>query len=110
MAQIPETSTLPLSIAQVDSTVYVEPGVAAALASGNAADAGLVHQQLLSAVTARAGEVEAAEWALDQAKAARDGQIVAALFAGVPFERVAAAAGMTVPDAAGPDSALPAVS
>lgn len=46
----------------------------------------------------RVGEVEAAEWALDQAKAACDVQIAAALAAGVPTERVAAVAGERAPD------------
>ena len=41
----------------------------------------------------RVGEVEAAEWALDQAKTACDVQIIAALSAGVPAEQVVAAAG-----------------
>ncbi|NKX49286.1 hypothetical protein HER39_01560 [Arthrobacter deserti] len=49
---------------------------------------------MLSAVAVRAGEVEAAEWALDQAKAACDAQIAAALFSGLPAERVALAAGL----------------
>ncbi len=49
----------------------------------------------------RVGEVEAAEWALDQAKAACDVQIAAALAAGVPAAEVATAAGV---GASGPAS------
>jgi hypothetical protein len=45
------------------------------------------------AVPARVGEVEAAEWALDQAKAACETEIAAALAAGVPAEKIMAAAG-----------------
>ncbi len=52
-----------------------------------------LREALLAAVVTRVGEVEAAEWALDQAKAACDVQITAALSAGVPAEKVAAAAG-----------------
>ena len=46
----------------------------------------------------RVGEVEAAEWALDQAKAACDVQIAAALAAGVPAEKVVAASGEPATD------------
>jgi hypothetical protein len=49
---------------------------------------------LLAAVVTRVGEVEAAEWALDQAKASCKVQIGAALSSGVPAERVALAAGV----------------
>jgi hypothetical protein len=49
---------------------------------------------ILAAVFARAGEVEAAEWALDQAKAACDEQIIAAVSAGVPTVKIAEAAGV----------------
>lgn len=65
-------------------------------------DLSALREQLLSAVVARVGEVEAAEWALDQAKAACDVQIAAALNAGVPAEKVATAAGVCA-------SALPRV-
>jgi hypothetical protein len=51
-------------------------------------------ERLLAAVVTRVGEVESAEWALDQAKAACNTQIVAALSSGVPVERVALAAGV----------------
>ncbi|QHK20657.1 hypothetical protein GU243_13985 [Pseudarthrobacter psychrotolerans] len=44
-------------------------------------------------MTTRVGEVEAAEWALDQAKAACDLEIAAALAAGVPADKVVAVAG-----------------
>lgn len=86
-----DTNTLPLSIAQVDSTVQVE-SEQASIGTESAAGSLEVHEQLLTAVITRVGEVEAAEWALDQAKAARDAQISAALSAGVAAERVAAAA------------------
>jgi len=51
-------------------------------------------KKALAAVTVRAGAVEAAEWALDQAKAACDEEIRAAIAAGVPTEIVSAAAGV----------------
>lgn len=95
MEPFTDTNTLPLSIAQVDSTVYVEPGVTSAPAESTAADMLTMREQLLAAVVTRVGEVEAAEWALDQARAARDVQIGAALSAGVPAETVAAAAGVS---------------
>ena len=63
-------------------------------------DLSALQEQLLSAVIARAGEVEAAEWALDQAKAACEVQMAAALASGVLAEKVANAAGVC-------DSALP---
>lgn len=44
-------------------------------------------------MTTRVGEVGAAEWAFDQAKAACDVQIAAALAAGVPAEKVVEVAG-----------------
>jgi hypothetical protein len=47
-----------------------------------------------AAVVCRAGALEAAEWALDHAKASCDEQIVAALSSGLPSEVVAKAAGM----------------
>lgn len=82
----------PLSIAQVDSTVYGvrEPGSPSPKA---AADLVALQEMLLAAVITRVGEVEAAEWALDQAKTACDVQVAAALAAGVPAEKVAAVAG-----------------
>lgn len=89
MEPFTDTNTLPLSIAQVDSTVQVETEQASV---GNESVKGSLElqEQLLTAVVTRVGEVEAAEWALDQAKAARDAQISAALAAGVAAERVAA--------------------
>jgi hypothetical protein len=87
-----DTNTLPLSIAEVDSTVHLE-SEETLTGTESAADPQLLHEQLLAAVVARVGEVEAAEWALDQAKAARDAQMAAAVSAGVAAERVAAAAG-----------------
>jgi hypothetical protein len=96
--QFPGTNIFPLSIAQVDPTVYVEPELASALSIRTAADVpadeGAADENLLAAVIARAGEVEAAEWALDQAKAASEEQIAAALSSGLPVEKVAAAAGV----------------
>ncbi|WP_211882108.1 hypothetical protein [Pseudarthrobacter albicanus] len=101
MEPFADTNILPLSIAQVDSTIYVEPGLPAVPDKGPAGDLSVVHGQLLAAVVTRVGEVEAAEWAFDQAKAARDVQINAALSSGVPAEKVAEAAGIRA-------SALPA--
>jgi hypothetical protein len=98
MEPFADSSTLPLSIAQVDPTVYVEPGLASVLAVTAVPDApakpASVHEQFLAAVVARAGEVEAAEWALDQARAACSEQVAAALSYGVPADKVAAAAGV----------------
>jgi hypothetical protein len=90
---ITDTSALPLSIAQVESTVYVAPDLEAVPDATTAADVSALHEQLLAAVVTRVGEVEAAEWAFDQAKAACDAQIRAALESGVPADRVAEAAG-----------------
>ena len=87
-----ETSTLPLSIAQVEPTAVGLPAAAVPDAS-TAADRSLLQEQLLAAVLTRVGEVEAAEWALDQAKAACEAQIRAALEAGVPAHKIAEAAG-----------------
>jgi hypothetical protein len=93
-----ETPTLPLSIADVDSTVYLHPETTASPATMAAAGApdGLSGEQMnmLAAVACRAGQVEAAQWALDQAQAVADEQIVAALSLGLPSERVAMAAGV----------------
>jgi hypothetical protein len=94
MEPLTDTNTFPLSIAQVDATVYVEPPLASAMLEKASTDLSVLREQLLAAVIARVGEVEAAEWALDQAKAACDVQITAALAAGVPAEEVAAAAGV----------------
>ncbi|MCU1562580.1 MAG: hypothetical protein JWN05_959 [Arthrobacter sp.] len=89
-----DTNTLPLSIAQVASAVYAEPELGTDPAQPATDDSFAVQERLLTAVVTRVGEVEAAEWALDQAKAACDVQIVAALSSGVPAERVAVAAGI----------------
>lgn len=94
MEPFSDTNTLPLSIAQIDSTVYEEPGLVPAPENGATAELAGVHEQLLAAVITRVGEVEAAEWALDQAKSACEVQIRAALSAGVPVEKVAEAAGV----------------
>ncbi|MFF2244389.1 hypothetical protein ACFVTM_09450 [Arthrobacter sp. NPDC058130] len=102
MEPLTDTNTFPLSIAQVDATVYVEPPLASAKLEKAPADLLALREQLLAAVIARVGEVEAAEWALDQAKAACDVQIAAALAAGVPADKVATAAGVCA-------SALPQV-
>ncbi|NKX55803.1 hypothetical protein [Arthrobacter mobilis] len=100
MDQIPRTSVLPPSIATVDSTVYVEPEAAAVLsirtADDQAAGSAVLQERLLAGIVARSGELEAAEWAVDQAQAALDEQIVSALSAGVPPEQVAEAAGLGV--------------
>ncbi len=92
MEPLTDTNTFPLSIAHVDATVYVEPPLAAAMLEKAPTDLSALQEQLLSAVIARAGEVEAAEWALDQAKAACEVQIAAALASGVPAEKVVNAA------------------
>lgn len=94
MEPLTDTNTLPLPIAHVDATVYVEQQLASAMLDNAPADLSALQEQLLSAVIARAGEVEAAEWALDQAKAACEVQIAAALASGVPAEKVAGAAGV----------------
>jgi hypothetical protein len=108
---ITDKSAFPLSIAQVESTVYVAPGPEAVPDATTAADLSPVHEQLLAAVVTRVGEVEAAEWAFDQAKAACDAQIRAALESGVPADRVAEAAGASrLPQAtAASGTAAPAV-
>lgn len=90
MEPFTDTNTLPLSIAHVDSTVQMESEQASA-GSASPVGSAQLHEQLLAAVVTRIGEVEAAEWALDQAKAARDAQIPAALSAGVAAESVATA-------------------
>ena len=95
------SNTPPLSIAQVDSTVYGDPGVAAPAPQGAGADQSALQDALLAGVITRVGEVEAAEWALDQAKAACDVQIAAALAAGVLAEMVVAAAGEQAADLTG---------
>jgi hypothetical protein len=92
------SNTPPLSIAQVDWTLYREPEPAPPASKRAAADLLALQEALLAALITRVGEVEAAEWALDQAKAACDVQIAAALAAGVPVEKVVAAAGEQAPD------------
>jgi hypothetical protein len=98
MDPFPETSTLPLSIAQLDPTVYADPA-AGSVAADPAGLPVLVaspprQERILAAVVVRAGEVEAAEWALDQARAACGAQIAAALCWGVPAKEIALAAGV----------------
>jgi hypothetical protein len=93
MEPFADTNTLPLSIAQIDVSLYAEPESAPDTAEGVCPDE---HEQLLVALVTRTGELEAAEWVLDQAKAAFDAQIAAALSVGVPVERVAEAAGVPV--------------
>ena len=97
-----DAKTPPLSIAQVDSAIFVEPEVTVPAAGRQAVDLLALREALLAAVVTRVGEVEAAEWALDQAKAACDTQIAAALSAGVAAEKVAEAAGIHVSALAGP--------
>ncbi|WP_164207003.1 hypothetical protein [[Micrococcus luteus] ATCC 49442] len=96
MEPFTDTNTPPLSIAQVDWALHEDPELAPPVSKKAAADLSALHETLLAAVTTRIGEVEAAEWALDQAKAACDTEIAAALAAGVPAEKVAAAAGELV--------------
>lgn len=91
------SDTPPLSIAQVDWTLYGEREPAPLASQRAAADLLALHETLLAAVITRVGEVEATEWALDQAKAACDVQVAAALAAGVPVEKVMAATGELSP-------------
>ena len=93
MEPFTDSITPPLSIAQVDSTVYGERELAPSTPKRAVADLVALQERLLAAVITRAGEVEAAEWALDQAKTACDVQVAAALAAGVPAEKIAAVAG-----------------
>lgn len=93
MEPFSDTNTPPLSIAQVDWALHEEPELAPLVSKKAVADLLALHERLLAAVTIRVGEVEAAEWALDQAKAACEMEIAAALAAGVPAEQVVAAAG-----------------
>jgi hypothetical protein len=90
--------TLPLSVAALDAGVSLKsaPELLRAPDGGTGATANLSSEQkkALAAVTVRAGAVEAAEWALDQAKAVCDEEIRAAITAGVPTEIVSAAAGV----------------
>ncbi|MDF9752503.1 hypothetical protein [Arthrobacter sp. ES3-54] len=83
----------PLSIAQVDWTLYGEREPVPPGSKRTAADLLVLQETLLAAVITRVGEVEAAEWALDQAKTACDVHVAAALAAGVPAEKLVAAAG-----------------
>lgn len=92
MEPFTDTNTLPLSIAQISSHPESEPAPASDTRSDTATLA--LHDRLLAAVVTRVGEVEAAEWALDQAKAACQVQLAAALSSGVPAERIAEAAGI----------------
>ena len=64
------------------------------MGAGAPSDPAPAWETVLAAVFARAGEVEAAEWALDQAKAACDEQIIAAVSAGIPAAKIAEAAGV----------------
>jgi hypothetical protein len=88
-----DSNTPPLSVAQVDWALQDERKPAPPVSEKAAADLLALHETLLAEVTARVGEVEAAEWALDQAKAACETEIAAALAAGVPAEKIVAAAG-----------------
>jgi hypothetical protein len=93
MEPFAETNTLPLSIAQIDVSLYADQDPEPEMGENACPDE---HEQLLVALVTRTGELEAAEWVLDQAKAAFDAQIAAALSAGVPAEKVAEAAGLPV--------------
>jgi hypothetical protein len=90
-----DTSTLPLSIPPVNPVLYEDPRLSSVRAPELTADMSEVRERLLAAVVISIGEVEAAEWALDQAKATCDLEIAAALASGVPVEKVAAATGLT---------------
>lgn len=98
MEPIAEPKTLPLSVAALEADVIVEsaPEVLPLPDGETDAVASLSAEQkkALAAVTVRAGEVEAAEWALDQAKAASDEEISVALAAGIPPKLISAAAGV----------------
>ncbi|XAS63748.1 hypothetical protein VUN84_15860 [Micrococcaceae bacterium Sec5.8] len=89
--------TPPLSIAQVEPTVFGEPQLSSPGSNQATTDMLALQETLLAAVVTRVGEVEAAEWALDQAKAACEVQIAAALAAGVPADQIADAAGVQAP-------------
>ena len=92
MEPFTDTNTLPLSIAQISS--HPESGSAPASDTRSDTATLALHDRLLAAVVTRMGEVEAAEWALDQAKAACQVQLAAALSSGVPVQRIAQAAGI----------------
>jgi hypothetical protein len=98
MEPVPEIKTLPLSIADLDSAAPLEPAPDTVAPAGAGSDLvtglSLDQQEALAAVTVLAGEVEAAEWALNQLKTSCNAQIAVALQLGVPREAVAAAAGM----------------
>ena len=93
MEPFTNSNTPPLSIAQVDWTLYGERELTALGSQRPAADLLEIQGTLLAAVITRVGEVEAAEWALDQSKTACVVQIAAALAAGVPAAMLEAAAG-----------------
>lgn len=97
MEPFTDSVTPPLSIAQVEPAVCGEPQLASPGSNQAAADMSALQETLLAAVVTRVGEVEAAEWALDQAKAACEVQIAAALAAGVPADQIADAAGVQAP-------------
>ncbi|MGO4189961.1 hypothetical protein [Pseudarthrobacter sp. TAF60_1] len=93
MEPFTDSNTPPLSVAQVDWALQDGRKPAPPVSEKAAADLVAMHEMLLAEVTARVGELEAAEWALDQAKAACETEIAAALAAGVPAEKIMAAAG-----------------
>ncbi|WP_336716592.1 hypothetical protein [Arthrobacter sp. USHLN218] len=84
-------TSFPLSFAQLDSTVYREPRSTRPAAA--CPDSRQAH--MLAALCVRSAEVESAEWALDQSLQVRNEQIMAALSAGIPAEKVSAATGLT---------------
>jgi hypothetical protein len=108
MEPLADTNTLPLSIAQIDVGLLAEQDPALDTAETESPDE---HEQLLAGLVTRTGELEAAEWVLDQAEAAVDTQIAAALSAGVPAKTVADAAGVPLDSLArfrvGQESATP---
>ncbi|UUL75479.1 hypothetical protein NG819_14890 [Pseudarthrobacter sp. Fe7] len=93
MEPFTDTNTPPLSIAQADWALHDERDLALLVAQKADTDLLALHETLIAAVTIRVGEVEAAEWALDQAKTSCDVEIAAALAAGVPAEKILMAAG-----------------
>lgn len=90
-----DSSTPTLPVTPVNPIRYEDPRLASVRAPEVTAEIAEVRERLLAAAVTSIGEVEAAEWALDQAKAACDLQITAALASGVPVEEVAAATGLT---------------
>jgi len=102
MAPSLDTNFLP-SAGHYDPAANIHPAVDRLDPAGARVPSGRAPEwnALLTAVLARAGAIESAEWALDQAKAACDEQIIAAVSAGVPEARIAEAAGVCASVVAG---------